>query len=293
MQIRNFFENFYDAVFQHTRSLYWPSFVINIITSVVLLATLLPLVFNLFPQDLIDLMFQGAQDMETMKENSEKIGAYFEDNMAQFIGLYVGFLILMIILGAYSMLTGYTISKSALEGEQNWFSQIIRPNWAKMTKLMGLFALLIIMFFLTFVGSLAVGKIHILLWFVFMLFLIAVFMRFAISGPAIVIADMGITESLRYSWNKLSLGKGFKILFFGFVAMIATAIIAIIISLILGLIFGQGLSGQLISNAVLIFVNSAVFALYIAGSAGLLYRFGDFEHDTEVSLTEPEQPDMQ
>lgn len=295
MQLQFFKDNFYDAVFQHTRKLFWPSMGISILTALFMALTLLPLVFNLFPQEVIQQLMSMPQTMDDMKQNSEKMEAFFKDNMAEFVIFYIAAMIIGVFLLSYGLRVGYAVSKRQLEGENSWFGLMFTLFDKKLLKMMGFNLIMMILGIASLVLATSFAQVGVIVFFLALVVFIAYILRFVMAAPAIIIADMDIREGMRYSVQTMGWGKSFKLLFFIFVVSIAAGVTAIILSLLMGLILGQGIAGNIASNFLLLFVNAAVFALLIAGSAGLIYRYGSFETPSEpknpedkVSLKEPE-----
>lgn len=295
MQLQFFKDNFYDAVYQHTRKLFWPSMAISVITAIVMLITLIPLFFNLFPEEVRTHMMNLPQSMEDMEQNSKVMEGFMQDHLKEFIILYVAVFVVGVILWAYGLRVGYTISKRQMEGEYSWSDVIFRSFDNKFVRLVLYTVIMIVMGLAAMILASSLARFGIILFFLAMVLVSVYLLRFAMAGSAIVIADMSVTEAMRYSAQSLGWGKSFKLLFFIFVALIAAGVIAMLISLLVGLILGAGLAGTIVSNFILLFVNASVYGLLIAGSAGLLYRYGSFEEPEEtsgteegVSLTEPE-----
>jgi hypothetical protein len=71
------------------------------------------------------------------------------------------------------------------------------------------------------------------------------------------------------------------------VAIIAIFIVLIIVSLVANLVLGTQSSANTVFSVISnVFVNALFYALAIAGSAGLFYRYGDFEGADESSSPE-------
>lgn len=295
MDLQLFKDNFYDAVYQHTRKLFWPSMGINILTLLVIALTLIPLFFNLFPDEVIKKMMTLPKTMEDMTRNSSAMESFAKDHLTEFIIFYVSAVVVGLLLWSYATRIGYDVSKRQLEGDHSWFGLLFSSLDRKFIKMAGFALVMTIMGFAAMFLATSFARFGVILFFLSFIAMLAYLLRFILAGPAIIIGDMTVLEGMRYSARVMGWGKSFKLLFFIFVAMIVVVITALIISLLTGLILGNGVTGNVVGNFLVFFINAAVFSLMIAGSAGLFYRYGNFETPEEsgnpedqVSLIEPE-----
>lgn len=282
MEIRDFKDNIYEATGEHAKKMFLPVLATVLLTSVLFALAIVPLAIKLFPPDLIDKFTSLSQDFNNIKANQAIMAGLIKENLTAFFTVYVVAIVVALLATTYSFRFGYQISKNQLEGEYNWAKQLWNIFDAKFLTTFLALVIICLVYIGLFVLVSNVAHFGILAFFIGMLVLGAYILRFTIVAPAITIGGLNLKEAFLFSLRNISWGRGFKMVFILFVACIAIFIIMLLISLIFGLIAGNGMAGNIISNFIFLVVMASSSALMIAGSAGLFYRYGSFEEATDV-----------
>lgn len=279
MEIRDFKDNIYDAIGEHAKKMFIPVLATVLLTSILFALAIVPLAMKLFPADLIEKFTSLSQDFNNIKANQAIMAGLIKENLTAFFTVYIVAVVVGLITTAYTFRFGYEISKNQLEGEQNWSKYLLNIFDAKFISTLVALVLIGIIYLGLFVLISNVARFGILAFFISMVVLFAYLLRFTIVAPAITIGGLSIKEAFLFSLRNISWGRGFKMVFILFVAGIAIFIVVLLISLIFGLIAGNGMLGNILSNFIFLIIMAISSALMIAGSAGLFYRYGNFEEE--------------
>ncbi len=292
MEIRDFKDNIYDATSEHAKKMFLPVLASVLLTSVLFAMVIIPLAMKMFPSDLIEKFTNLSQDFKDIKANQAQMSGLIKDNLSAFFTVYIVAVVLGLLTTTYTLRYGYQISKNQLEGEANWAKQLFGIFDAKFVATFLALLLIGIVYLGLFVlvGNLA--RFGVIAFFIGMIVVFAYILRFALVAPAITIGGLSLKEAFMFSLRNLSWGRGFKLVFVFFVACIAIFIVMLLIMLILGLVAGKGMLGNILSNFIFLMIMAIASALAVSGSAGLFYRYGNFDQviedqeDTAEPLTE-------
>jgi hypothetical protein len=298
MEIKEFKEDLFDAVWRHSKKLFLPSVFMTIVSLILFLIVILPAVLVLFPKGF---MFQmastfGPNNMGDPQEIAQDLIGLLQGMVGIMVVFYLIILISMILIGSWVIRVSYTISKRNLEGESNWFSvipksfdSVLKKSMQASTMIMGIYLAVVLVVYSICGLLLSAGISFGLVFFMYFLFIIiayAALSRFVLVLPGIVIGKLGLRDSVRFSLSNMTLGRGFKLVGVIFLATLAAVIIFVIVILLANLIWGPGTLNSLLTLLLMLFMNSFFFAFAIAGSAGLFYRYGNFEGSDENTSPE-------
>jgi hypothetical protein len=126
MEIKEFKDDLFDAVWRHGKNLFMPMLVLNVISSAVLLGILIPVFLAFFPLDVIAkfTVFLQPQNMSDQQELILFLQEFMMDNLSQMVTFIFIAMVLSILVSSWVSRVGYSVSRGRLEGESNWWGQI-------------------------------------------------------------------------------------------------------------------------------------------------------------------------
>jgi len=185
-----------------------------------------------------------------------------------------GALILSLFLVSYLFFTTQQFSKNMLLGIKNKLSILLIPNHAYIRILL---FLSLISGFLTFAsGFIAISiTANPIMGIIAGLFLGSLIVRNCLLIPGLIIGEMNFSDSIKYSFQTISLGRSFKIVIFG-------TLIFLVLSFILSsLVYFPSLLSKTVSAKM--YFNILVFFLQMGcvsiGLTSLFLRYGNFEEE--------------
>ena len=298
MEIKDFKDDLWNAVWGHAKKLFWPSLFLTILAGIVFLLVLVPSVYLLFPQAFlfqIGMTF-GGMNPANQQEMILEVVELLKGMLWTIAAFYVIILATVVVLGSWTSRVSYAISKRQIEGDNNWMGvighsfdhKLIKSLQATIFIMLAYLVMVIVVWGI--MGMLISSGFSIalaVLLYLGLIFMVLVFLsRYLLVLPGVVIGNMGLRESIRFSMQNMTMGRSFRLVGTLFIAMIAVMIVIIIISLVLNLILGQGTLNSVVTLLLMTIINTLFFAIAIAGSAGLFYRYGNFEGADEAASPE-------
>ncbi len=208
-----------------------------------------------------------------MMEQSKAMQAFVLKHPS-LVTVIFGALILSLFLVSYLFFTTQQFSKNMLLGIKNKLSILLIPNHAYIRILL---FLSLISGFLTFAsGFIAISiTANPIMGIIAGLFLGSLIVRNCLLIPGLIIGEMNFSDSIKYSFQTISLGRSFKIVIFG-------TLIFLVLSFILSsLVYFPSLLSKTVSAKM--YFNILVFFLQMGcvsiGLTSLFLRYGNFEEE--------------
>lgn len=107
------------------------------------------------------------------------------------------------------------------------------------------------------------------------LFLGILIVRTSLFVPGVIIGEMNFAEAFKYSFDTISLGRGFKILVFGFILFFMLTFLISLLFYFPALWF-QSVSAQIYLKFLLLYIQTGLISI---GLASLFLRYGAFEEE--------------
>jgi hypothetical protein len=300
MEIKDFKDDLFDAVWRHSKKLFWPSFMLAILAGIVMMAVMIPVIYALFPASLFNKLATMQDDPMIFSQPQEMIDfatELFSGMLWNIVVFSLIAILLVVLIGSWICRVGFGISKMRLEGDNNWMGAIGKSFDHTLVKTVKGYLFITVFYYLLvigvylFLGLLVTAGINlglILLLYLMLIFMVLVLVsRYIIVLPGIVIGNMEVRESIRFSLTHMTMGRALKLVGSMFAAIIGILIVTVIISLLMNLILGkEGIANAGFSLVLNIFLMTFFIAFALAASAGLFYRYGNFEGAEEATSPE-------
>jgi hypothetical protein len=275
--------------------------ILNALIFVVSGAILLPLILNGLGWELTDLL-SFRQKLQEMFSHITPGSNPFESFMQMFGTINYAYIFLAtlvaLLVSGYKNVAFYRLNDNEVRHANNSFLTALKEGFSeKMFAMIGLsFVLGLIMVVIFLVYGLIVFLLYSIAAFIgilfgFILFFItAIFLiRFMFATPALVHGNMGIFESINYSFRNITWKRAALLFLMGIVAFIVSAIFGMVIGLIMKL---AGLNGENASFTMLCIgqlietiTNAVVSAFFFAAFTAIYFRYSEDE-DAEVENIE-------
>lgn len=254
------------------------SFIFILIVSLVLstisfIVLKISLTHSLGP-DGIKEMAQLIEEPSTDMMEQSKAMQTFVSKHPSLVSLIFGALILSLFFISYLFFTTQHFLKNMSLGIKNKLSLLLIPNHGYFRILL---FLLLISGFLTFAsGFIAISiAANPIMGIIAGLFIGSLFVRNCLLIPGLIIGEMNFSDSIKYSFQTITLGRAFKIVIFG-------SLIFLVLSFILSaLVYFPSLLVKTASAKM--YFNILVFYLQIGcvsvGLTALFLRYGNFEEE--------------
>lgn len=254
------------------------SFIFILIVSLVLstisfIVLKISLTHSLGP-DGIKEMAQLIEEPSTDMMEQSKAMQTFVSKHPSLVSLIFGALILSLFFISYLFFTTQHFLKNMSLGVKNKLSLLLIPNHGYFRVLL---FLLLISGFLTFASGFIALSIaaNPIMGIIAGLFIGSLFVRNCLLIPGLIIGEMNFSDSIKYSFQTITLGRAFKIVIFG-------SLIFLVLSFILSaLVYFPSLLVKTASAKM--YFNILVFYLQIGcvsvGLTALFLRYGNFEEE--------------
>ncbi len=297
--LQHFRENpAFESTFKLYKRILVPNIILSIILMVVSVIVVLPLVAAAFGIGITELA-DFNKEMQAKLISISKSGSDPLDFFKSFFGtINLAYVVLAIVLGSiismwqYNLF--YTLNDNEIRHFDNSFVNALKKSFNdKLIKLILLSLLLlliligvIIVFALLMGLMIAVSKgLGIFLMFIGIFVLCFYLIRLSLSYAALIHGDMGLLESIKFSYNKIT----FKRAVFIFLIMLVIAIISGIVSSIIIL----PISSALVNNSFAAFITTQIIssvisalltAFFFSASSALYFRYSNDQVEDNESV---------
>ncbi len=265
---------------------------VQFIQVILMMLIFVPLFLGVFGSSFFS-MFENMNDPVAMQEQSQVIA------MQMMSSIRSGFLMMLLGIIALLLISSWTVNLFILitdnyirgrgQSFMDLFQQSFNKNVFRILGAMVLFVLIGIGIEIAF--GLVIGLVGFalnsaflmgILGLVFLFFVLAFFMRYVLTFPAIVIGKMKATEAMSYSLSKVTWHKAFK---YGLIALVGVIGFYIIILLVMipfgGMMGSSAIAGIALIQIAQILITSFIVALVYAIIVGLYYRYTKSAEDED------------
>ncbi len=254
------------------------SFIFILIVSLVLstisfIVLKISLTHSLGPEGIKEMVQLIEEPATDMIEQSKAMQVFIIKHPS-LVSVIFGAVVLFLLLVSYLFFTTQHFLKNISLGIKNRFLQLLIPNQGYFSILL---FLLLISGFITFAsGFIAISiAANPIMGIIAGLFIGSLFVRNCLLIPGLIIGEMNFSDSIKYSFQTITLGRALKIIIFG-------SLIFLVLSFILSaLVYFPSLLVKTASAKM--YFNILVFFLQIGclsvGLSALFLRYGNFEEE--------------
>jgi uncharacterized membrane protein (DUF485 family) len=274
----------------------------NVLIFVVSGAILLPLILNGLGWELADLLSfrQKLQEMFShITPGSNPLESFMQlFGAINYAYIFLAGLIALLVSG-YKNVAFYRLNDNEVRHGNRSFLTALKEGFSeKMFSMIGLsFVLGLIMLVVFLVYALVVYLLYsaaafigiifgFILFFVVSIFLI----RFMFASPALVHGNMGIFESINYSFRSITWKRAALLFLMGIVAFIVSALLGMIIGLLTNLMGlnaeGASFTMLCIGQVIETITNAIISAFFIAAFTAIYFRYSDDSDEESQGIEE-------
>jgi len=277
IQIEAFKEDVWQAVWSHAKQIFVPVLILASLLGIISLAVFGFGFTSLLGEEFMQIVKENqAQDMEGFMKLQEQLQTFMASiPKTKLLGWLAFMYGISLVVGSGITHLQLLISKNNLIGEQG--------NWGTILK--GLFTrksldilILIVMIALIFFGVStvfsAIGRGSVGMAFVGLLVSMLVLIRIMGSLPASVHGEMGITESLAFSWKNITWKRSMIVVLVCIMAVIVIGLLSLLAYAIFGF---MGTLGSYMFMAFQFLLFGYMSSLFIAMMSASFFRYADVE----------------
>ena len=208
-----------------------------------------------------------------MMEQSKSMQAFVIKHPS-LVSLIFGALILSLFLVSYLFFTTQHFLKNMFLGIKNKLYTLPIPNKGYVNIL--LFMLLICGFFTFVSGFIAISiAANPIMGIIAGLFIGSIFVRTCLLIPGLIIGEMNFSDSIKYSFQTITLGRAFKIVIFGSLIFLVLSFMLSALVYFPSLLFKTS-SAKMYFNILVFFLQMGCLSV---GLTALFLRYGNFEEE--------------
>lgn len=285
---------FLSGVFRMVKFTWWKYVIIYLIQAILMIIAFIPLLLSIFNFDAFEELIKDPEGYgELIRENPELMFSFLGAD-ANFTGIIIGgsiFMIIMMLVGSWTTNAYFKLNQAVIHGGNADLGHVLGTAFdKKFGQILGLSLVLFVIYLLViaicvglgFAAHWSLGALASLAGMVFML-------RLIIAAPAIVHGDMGISDAIAFSMQKIDFGRSLKLALAGILFVAALVIASIVISLLSFILLLIPILGFIIYYAIQLSFSGSINAFTFGAMSGLYYRYAEnalSELDISVHLTD-------
>jgi hypothetical protein len=295
--MKEYLQKFRAQAFEGSMSLFKrilvSNFILNVITTLIILAVMVPLLLKTFGWQIADMMnFKEKMQQATVIAQTGGDPADIFRSIFDVIDPF--YLCLMIIIGIciYCWMINVFLKLNDNEvrsGNRNFVSALSSSFSGNILSILGfllvysiLYSIVILVFMFLIVMLVSVSKVMgVLLGFIGFFVIVILMLRFSLGLPAIVHGRMNIADAISFSFKHITMKRAGLIFLFALILAILAGILSVIINMIVLAIIGKDGGDTitaLIVQQVLSSVSGAIIGAFIyAAMTALYFRYSSDE----------------
>ncbi len=304
--MKEYLQLFRGSAFTGAFGLYKRILLSNIIMNVLIFlvsgAILLPLILNGLGWELADLLSfrQKLQEMFShITPGSNPLESFMQlFGSINYAYIFLAGLIALLVSG-YKNIAFYRLNDNEVRHGNRSFLTALKEGFSeKMFAIIGLsFVLGLIMLVVFLVYALVVFLLYSVAAFIgiifgfILFFVVSIFLiRFMFASPAMVHGNMGIFESINYSFKNITWKRAALLFLMGIVAFIVSALLGMIIGLLTNLMGlnaeGASFTMLCIGQVIETLTNSIISAFFLAAFTAIYFRYSDDSDEESQGIEE-------
>ncbi len=222
------------------------------------------------------LLEAGGDIAETMQKQQKIIEALME-NLGTIAPLVIAIIVISILVVAWILNVLLKISKSLVETNEANVNKALSTSFDR--QLVNLIGYAILLLVANWVVSYVVELLPLpsLIMFGIKILVIIFFLRFFAGRAAIVIGGLGVSDSVKFSWSNIHMGRATKLFLVLFVGVIFIGLGMALVGAILSLV---GSIGTALALSSFILISVFVAALLVSGLSASFYRYAEVEYES-------------
>jgi hypothetical protein len=280
-----FKSDYWSGLTQHTKKMLAPTLVATVIYFVLVMIMVVAIFSSIFNMEMLkeigSMAGSNPFDMDAMQNQQAFFLEMFEGiGVGKIVTTFLLFVVIATFVGGWFTNLMLIISQDTLTlGKASVGDAFKRAFNKDILKIVGFSILASILFMLLYLVSIFLGvQVNMALLFVGLLLTFVVMLRFIAVPGAIVHGQMGVAESISFSWQNITFRRALKALLF----MMAFGIVAMLIMLLFMAIFGMmGGIGGILSFVFQIAISVLYYAFTYSALSAAFFRYADVEIETD------------
>lgn len=286
--IQSFRQDFSSGLFSNTGGVWWKYTLVYGIQYAILIVIGIAIMASMLNYEFISEIINDPEAFgQSIEQDPERLLNIFSDGNIDWVKLgIVGMAVMFfgLVLSAWMQNVYFKLNDSQIRVGNSSLSEVLKNSFD--SKLWSLLAITLIMlcafmgmYFLVIAAFLAHWSLAVLAF----IGLSLVASRFILAPAATVHGDLSPSQSIRYSFEKITWKRSFLLILLGLVVAIGFGIAALIIFGILSLFLLIPILGMFIYFAGSVLFYGITNALVYSGMSGLYFRYSDDDEDENPS----------
>ncbi|MCB9263014.1 MAG: hypothetical protein H6607_11625 [Flavobacteriales bacterium] len=277
--IELFKNDLWNGIWQHAKRLFKPLSLFVLAYTIILVGLVFFMMSKLIGIGFSEYMqMSSGGDLQDILDRSAEMNDNIAQNMANG-GFLIVIVFLLVIWAFASWIYNFLlmVSHEVLENGSASIGNVFAKSFNKKVLLtMGFLLMIFVMYLVGILLSTALAAVHPILMFLGIIVLFVFLTRFLGGIPAIVHGDMGVMDSINYSFRNIDWVRAIKIV----LILIAFFIVYILFLLLMGSITNlMGSAGSVLGVLVSIFVAILMAALSTSALSATFYRYAEVEYE--------------
>ncbi len=217
-------------------------------------------------------------DMESSMERSQAIADAMQSfGMTSLFALFLVGMIVGLIIMSWLMNFLLVLSQSVIDNNEMGLAQSFKQSFNKnVFKLVGLHLIIFIAYILLVVVVSLLGAASFILAFLGICAVMVFLLRFSAGFGAIVHGDMGVTESISFSFTNITFVRALKM----FLVIFVFSIVYVLVLLLFSSIFKfMGSVGSVLMMVFQVALSIITYSFMTAGLSAAFYRYVEVEYE--------------